>query len=309
LIALVTGGAGFIGSHIVDRLVNEGFSVRVLDDLTTGRIGNLTGAMKSGHVEFLKCSVTSRASVCRAARGANVILHHAALVSVPQSFDNPHAVHRVNVEGSLNLLEASRRYDIDRFIYASSSSVYGRTSDRPVHEDATLKPMSPYAVSKLAAEEYCRTYWRAYGLATVSLRYFNVYGPRQTGGTYSGVISVFAKALSRGEPLIINGDGNQTRDFIYVDDVVQANLNALKARRIEGEVLNIGTGKAASINELSTVMLRLTGHQDAKVKHAPMRQGDIPHSCADITRAVSRLRYKPKTRLQEGIQQVLEFFR
>jgi UDP-glucose 4-epimerase len=152
-------------------------------------------------------------------------------------------------------------------------------------------------------------YWRAYGLATVSLRYFNVYGPRQTGGAYSGVISVFAKALSRGEPLIIDGDGNQTRDFIYVDDVVKANLRALKARRIEGEVLNIGTGKSTSIEELSRVILSLSGQHDARVKHAPMRHGDVPHSCADITRAVSRLRYKPKTRLQEGIRQVLEFFR
>jgi UDP-glucose 4-epimerase len=280
-----------------------------MDNLTTGRITNLTRAMKSGRVEFLKCSITSKEGAYRAAKGVSTVFHHAALVSVPESFDNPHVVHRVNVEGSLNLLEACRRYDIARFVYASSSSIYGRTSNRPVREDVPLKPISPYAVSKLAAEEYCRTYWRAYGLATVSLRYFNVYGPRQTGGTYSGVISIFAKALSKGEPLTINGDGNQTRDFVYVGDVVKANLNALKARRVEGEALNIGSGKATSINELSRVMLRLSGHHDPKVKHAPMRQGDMPHSCADITRAVSRLRHKPKTRLQEGIQQVLEFFR
>lgn len=306
--ALVTGGAGFIGSHIVDRLVSEGAAVRVLDNLTTGKVSNLATSMKSGRVKFLKGSITDVKAVRAAARGANTIFHEAALVNVPRSFRNPQVVYRVNTEGTINLLEASRRYDVEHFVYASSSSVYGETGRAPVDEDTPLRPVSPYAASKLAAEESCQVYWRAYGLPTVSLRYFNVYGPRQSGGSYSGVISVFAKAISRNQVPVINGDGSQTRDFVYVEDVVQANLSSAQERHAAGEVFNIGTGRQTSISELAQVMLSLSGHADLQPKHGPPRKGDVRYSCADTARATSRLHYEPKTELAEGVGQVLQWF-
>ena len=308
MIALVTGGAGFIGSHIVDNLVSKGVTVRVLDNLTTGRISNLAGSMKSGQVEFLKGSITDWRVVRRAARGANTVFHEAALVEVPRSYKNPRMFHDVNVGGTINLLEASRRYDIERLVYASSSSVYGETERVPAKEDVHPRPMSPYAAGKLAAEEYCKVFWRAYGLSTVSLRYFNVYGPRQMGGPYSGVMSVFARAISEGKTPVVNGEGSQVRDFVHVDDVSDANLRAATAGGIDGEVFNIGTGKTTSIDDLARAMLRLSRHPHIRPEHAPTRTGDVLYSCADIAKAVSRLAYEPRIELEEGIVQVLDWF-
>jgi len=305
--ALVTGGAGFIGSHIVDNLVSKGATVRVLDNLTTGRIGNLAGSMKRGQVSFLKGNITDFGVVRRAVRGASTVFHEAALVEVPRSYKNPRLVHKVNVEGTLNLLEASRRYDVERFVFASSSSVYGDT-ECPAREDFHLRPRSPYAASKLAAEEYCQVYWRAYGLSTVSLRYFNVYGPRQMGGPYSGVISVFARAISEGRTLVVNGDGSQVRDFVHVNDVSDANVRAAMAGGIDSEVFNIGTGKATSIDELARTMLRLGRHPHFEAEHVPARAGDVSYSCADITKAASRLAYTPRIELEEGIEGILDWF-
>jgi UDP-glucose 4-epimerase len=305
--ALVTGGAGFIGSHIVDNLVSKGATVRVLDNLTTGRIGNLAGSMKRGQVSFLKGNITDCRVVGRAVRGASTVFHEAALIEVPRSYKNPRLVHKVNVEGTINLLEASRRYDVERLVYASSSSVYGET-ECPAREDFHPRPRSPYAASKLAAEEYCQVYWRAYGLSTVSLRYFNVYGPRQMGGPYSGVISVFARAISEGRTLVVNGDGSQVRDFVHVGDVSDANVRAAVAGGVDNEVFNIGTGKATSIDALGRTMLRLSRHPHVGLRHAPARAGDVSYSCADITKAASRLAYTPRTEFEEGMAEILDWF-
>ena len=308
VIALVTGGAGFIGSHIVDMLVSKNFTVRVLDNFETGKLSNLATSMNTGRVRLLKGDITHKSEVEKAAKGVDVIFHEAALVDVPRSFKNPQIVHKVNTEGTINLLEGARRYDLNSFVFASSSSVYGDTRTLPVSEDIPLRPISPYAASKLGAEQYCQLYWRLYKLQTVSLRYFNVYGPRQTGGQYSGVISIFAKAIFKRKPLTINGDGNQTRDFVCVDDIIQANLNAIGTVGIGGEVFNIGTGKPTSVNELAWAMLHLSGNQHLKTEHAPPRKGDVPYSYANINEAAKRLNYQPKIGLEEGVSHVLKWF-
>jgi nucleoside-diphosphate-sugar epimerase len=303
---LVTGGAGFIGSHIVDALVGRGDSVVVLDNLSTGRLANLD-ASRAG-TELIEADVRDLDAVRLACRGAECVLHHAALASVPQSIADPVSAHEVNASGTLNVLVAAREAGIRRIVYASSASVYGDTPDRPIGEDRPLAPLSPYAVSKHIGELYCRVFWQLHGLETVALRYFNVFGPRQDPGSeYAAVIPKFIAALRRGESPVIFGDGEQTRDFVYVGNVVAANLLALNAPKATGQVLNIAGGLRTSLNQLVAMMQRAVG-ADIPAVHGQPRPGEIRHSCADISRARELLGYQVSVPLPQGLARTAEWF-
>ena len=303
---LVTGGAGFIGSHLVDVLMARGYAVTVLDNLSTGSRDNLKAHLANPNFRFIEGDIRDGAAVKRALSGAEAVVHEAAMISVPLSIEDPALAHEVNVEGTLSLLRASLDVGVRRFVYASSSGVYGEASHLPIAEDAPLNPLSPYASSKLAAEESCRIFFELEGLPTVCLRYFNVYGPRQTAGEYAGVMVRFSERLQKDQPPIIYGDGQQTRDFVYVDDAVEATVSALERDGVAGEVVNIGTGKATSINELCELFLRLTGKVHLKPLREPPRIGDIRHSQADISKARKLLGFKPKVQLELGVKKLLE---
>jgi UDP-glucose 4-epimerase len=303
---LVTGGAGFIGSHIVEALLKRGFDVGVLDDFSTGERSNLgrdpsrlrlhVGDIRDA--DFVKSTVS----------GYEAIIHQAALVSVTRSVEDPKRTSSVNVDGTLNLLVAAKDANIQRFVYASSSSVYGETATLPKKESMNPQPVSPYAVSKLAGENYCRVFARVYGLPTVCLRYFNIYGPRQKYGPYSGVIPIFVKRVSDDEPPIIYGDGHQTRDFTYVDDAVSANLLSLEGDLNPGEVFNIAAGRQVSLNELASGVEGIMGKTGLGVERAPPRKGDVLHSLADISKAKNLLGYAPRYSLEDGLRGVISWF-
>jgi UDP-glucose 4-epimerase len=299
--ALVTGGAGFIGSHLVDRLVAEGYSVKVIDDLSTGTLANIAGHVDAGQVEFLKGDIRDSALVKQAVRGVDVVAHLAALTSVPFSMKNPDLVYDVNVSGSLNLVFAAMDEDVDRFVFASSCAVFGDTTILPVDESAEYKPISPYAESKLAIERCLRGLSIRGALDSVILRFFNVYGPRQGLSEYSGVITKFFDRCRSRQPLLIFGDGSQTRDFIYVADVVEGIYAALTARAVEGEVFNLGTGEPTSVNELAHAVRDLTGI-DLGVRYEAARVGEIKESYADISKAKRLLSFQPRVTLNEGLK-------
>lgn len=303
---LVTGGAGFIGSHLVDRLIKEGYEVVVLDNLFTGDIENITHHLDNGMFCLVKGNVRSPANVKEAIRNVDAVFHLAAIVSVPLSIEKPLFVNDVNLRGTLNLLEASSKADVKRFIYTSSCAVYGEAGHFPIDEHCPTNPMSPYAVSKLAAEYYCKVFHKNYGLNTLSLRYFNVYGPRQAKTPYSGVITQFINRLKQGEPPIIYGDGQQTRDFVQVEDVVEANMLALNCQHSAGDVINVGTGKSTTINELANLSIEFFGQAHLKPVYRAPREGDIRNSYADIGKAEKMLGYKPKIALKKGIRMLLE---
>ena len=305
---LVTGGAGFIGSHLVDRLLKEGFEVTVIDNLSTGRMENIAHNQKRKDFHFVKGDVRDANLVKKLVKGVDAVFHEAALVSVPRSVKNPLLTNEVNVTGTLNLLKACADANIKRFVYASSSSIYGETETLPKHERLTPKPISPYAVSKLAAENYVKVYHEVYGLNTVCLRYFNVYGPRQTYGPYSGVITIFINRLLRNEPPIIYGDGEQTRDFTHIRDVVQANMLALNKKSATGEVFNIATGTPTTINQLAAMLQQIMNKTDLKPIYTNPRPGDIKHSYADITKAKNLLQYKPKVPLKNGLTKLVDWY-
>jgi len=307
--ALVTGGAGFIGSHLVDRLLSEGFEVVVLDNLSNGSLENIAHHMGRRDFHFVRGDIRNRQLVKRLVKDVDVIFHEAAFVSVPRSVEEPVLANEVNVAGTLNLLEACLNSDVKRFIYASSSAVYGESEVLPKHEGLTPQPISPYAVSKLAAEHYVKVFYEVYGLKTVSLRYFNVYGPRQRYGPYSGVITIFINRLLRGEPPIIFGDGEQTRDFTNIKDVVEANMLALKSPGAVGEVFNVATGVATTINQLARMLQEITGRQELKPIHTKPRPGDIKHSYADIGKARKILGYQPQVPLRDGLAELVEWFK
>ena len=304
---LVTGGAGFIGSHIVDRLLKEGFEVTVIDNLTTVRRENIAHHQDRKDFHFIKGDIRNTALVKKIVKHVDAVFHEAALVSVPRSIENPLLTNEINVTGTLNLLEACRHADVKRFIYASSTAIYGETETLPQHEMLTPQPISPYAVSKLAAENYVKIYHKVYGLNTVSLRYFNVYGPRQTYGPYSGVITIFINRLQRNEPPIIYGDGEQTRDFINVQDVVAANMLALTKKTAIGEVLNVATGTPTTIKQLLETLQQIM-NTSLKPTYADPRSGDIRHSYADMTNAKKLLRYNPKVSLRNGLTQLVKWY-
>lgn len=303
---LVTGGAGFIGSHLVDRLMKEGYEVAVLDNFSVGKTENIRHHLDSQSFNLVKGDIRNSEDVRKTVGDADVVFHLAAIVNVPLSVENPLLVNDVNVRGTLNLLEASLKEDIQRFIYVSTCAVYGEARYLPINEEHPIMPLSPYGISKFAAEHYCKIFHMIHGLRTVCLRFFNVYGPRQSEGPYSGVITQFINGLRRGKPPIIYGDGEQTRDFVYVEDVVEASMLALNSQNCVGEVINVGTGKPTTITELAKVLMRMFRETGAKPKYAPVRAGDIQNSYADISKAERVLGYGPRIRLEEGIRRLLQ---
>ena len=289
---LITGGAGFIGSHLADALVAEN-DVTVFDDLSTGDRDRVPEAAK-----FVQGDVRVGPLIERVAEGVDLIFHEAAVVSVERSVEDPVGCHDVTVDGTLNVLEAARRSGA-RIVLASSAAVYGHPETVPITEAAPTRPISPYGLDKLTVDEYARLYSDLYDLETVVLRYFNVYGPGQPAGDYSGVINVFLDQAGRSEPLTVHGDGSQTRDFVHVDDVVQANVLAASVDAV-GEAFNIGTGTATSVETLAETVLEVTGAH-SEIVHTDARPGDIDHSQADISKATELLGYEPETDLSEGL--------
>src|SRR6266536_304327 len=283
-IILVTGGAGFIGSHLVAALAQKGARVRVIDDLSTGRRENLQGI--KGDVDFIHASLLDIAATRRTLEDVEIVFHEAAIPSVPRSVDNPLETHDASVNATFSLLLAARDRKVRRVIYAASSSAYGDQPELPKYEDMRPEPLSPYAVAKLVGEYYCRVFTRVYGLETVSLRYFNVFGPRQDPTSqYSGVISRFLLALNRGERPVIYGDGEQSRDFTYISNVIDANLRASESSEAVGSVINIANGESVTVNQLLATLQRLTGHTHIQAEYAPPRVGDVRDSLADLTLA------------------------
>ncbi len=303
---LVTGGAGFIGSYLVRFLLERGEKVRILDNFSTGFRENLDEVQND--IQVVEGDLRSAERVADAVEGVDYVLHQAAIPSVPRSVKEPLPSHETNASGTLFLLEACRRANVRRLVYASSSSVYGASEELPKVEDMRPEPLSPYAVSKLSAEQYCIVYHRLYGLETVSLRYFNVFGPRQDpSSSYSGVVSRFMDALAAGERPTIHGDGTQTRDFTFVDNVAEANYAASRREEVAGGVYNIGCRERTSINFLWTTMAELAG-SSLQPEYAPARAGDVLHSLADISAAERDLGYVPAVDLKEGLERTLSFY-
>jgi len=304
---VVTGGAGFIGSHLVRRLVQEQHRLRVVDDLSSGCIPNMGDDARA--VTFIKGSVCDAPLLERAFDGADVVFHQAAVPSVQRSVQDPLATNRANVQGTLQVLEAARKRGVRRVVYASSSSVYGDAAALPKSEDMCPAPASPYAASKLGGELYCRVYAELFGVETVALRYFNVFGPRQDPESqYAAVIPLFITALLGGRRPMVFGDGEQSRDFTYVDNVVDANLLAANAPVSPGLAVNIGCGVRVTLNEV----LRLLGEMlgvDAQADHAEERPGDVKHSQADIGLARKALGYEPRIGFEEGLRRTVEWYK
>jgi nucleoside-diphosphate-sugar epimerase len=304
---LVTGGAGFIGSHLATELIRRGHRVRVADSLITGKRHNLDHIPA---VEFLEGDLADASFAQRAAEGMEYVLHQAAIPSVPRSVKDPMTSNRANIDATLSILVAARDAGVKRFVYAGSSSAYGNTPTLPKREDMTPNPLSPYALQKLVAEQYCQMFTRLYGFETVTTRYFNVFGPRQDPGSpYSGVISLFATALLRGRQPVIYGDGEQTRDFTYVANVVDGVLRACEARtQVAGEVINVATAGRISLNELLGVMNAIVGI-NLQAVYKEERAGDVKDSQADISKAKALLGYTPIVGLEEGLRHTIEWCR
>jgi UDP-glucose 4-epimerase len=303
---LVTGGAGFIGSHLVEALVRRGDRVRVLDNLSTGTSDNL--AAVANQIEAIVGEVADDQQVRAAVEGCELIFHQAALASVPRSVEDPLSTHTACAGGTLNVLNAARRAGVRRVVYAASSSAYGNQPTPRKRESDLPEPLSPYAASKLAGELYCQAFWHTYGLETVALRYFNVFGPRQDPhGPYAAVIPLFIQALLAGQQPTIYGDGQQTRDFTYIDNVVQANLLAAEAPAACGRVLNVGSGQAASLLNLLDELNQILGTRIEPVL-APSRAGDVRDSLADISAAQQVLGYSPTVGLADGLRKTVAFY-
>jgi len=299
---LVTGGAGFIGSHLVDHLLRAGCQTVVLDNFFSGRVGHLKQHMSNKDFHLIEGDVRKSKDVEKAVTGVDAVCHLAAIVNIPLSIENPLLVNDVNVKGTLNLLKACVKRKIRRFVYVSTCAVYGEARYLPIDEEHPTNPLSPYGASKLAAEHYCKVFHQIYGLQTVCLRFFNVYGPRQPSGPYGGVITTFIELLKKGQPIAIYGDGNQTRDFLYVEDAVEACMLALRCKNCSGKTFNVGTGVQISINKLAQVLIELVDKPQAKIIHSEEREGDIRDSYADISRAEKGLKFKPKFSIYEGLR-------
>jgi nucleoside-diphosphate-sugar epimerase len=303
---LVTGGAGFIGSNIVERLVTKGYTVRVLDNFATGARSNIESFLKD--LELIEGDIRDFWTVVKATKGIDYILHQAALPSVPRSIDNPLTTTEVNVNGTLNILEAARFNGVRRIVYASSSSVYGDSEVMPKNEEMKPMPKSPYAITKLAGEEYCMSFHALYGQETVALRYFNVFGPRQNPfSQYSAVIPKFINMLKDGQNPTIWGDGTTSRDFTYIDNVVDANLLACEKKAAAGNVINVACNRAYSLNQM---VERLNAIMDTDLKpvYGPEKIGDVKHSQADIEKAAAVLGYKPRIDFDEGLRKTVDWF-
>ncbi len=307
-IALVTGGAGFIGSHIAAALMADGARVRVLDDLSTGHRENIEEI--GGDLDFIHGSVADEELLNKVLQGVEVVFHEAAIPSVPRSVEAPRQTHIASVDGTFSLLVAARDQKVRRVVYAASSSAYGDQPTLPKAEQMLPDPLSPYAVAKLVGEYYCQVFTRVYGLETVSLRYFNVFGPRQDPGSqYSGVVSRFISTLLSNERPVIYGDGEQSRDFTYIDNVVAANLKAATAKDASGKVINVANGERITLNELLAEIQELTGKQDVTAEYREPRVGDVRHSLADITLARQFLEYESKVGLREGLQRTIDWWK
>ena len=305
--ALVTGGAGFIGSHLTDALVSSGCQVTVIDDLSTGRLSNLEHVKDK--IKFYKGDILDQVILEKAVKNCDVIFHQAAIVSVPWSIENPVNSAMVNEMGTLSVLESARKNNVRRVVSASSSAVYGDDPQLPKSENMALKPLSPYAVQKLTGEYYSGLYYKLYGLETVCMRYFNVYGPRQDPTSpYSGVISIFmSNAVSKKTP-VIYGDGNQYRDFVFINDVVRANLLAASTDGASGEVFNVGTGKYVTINGLWEMACELSGI-NIKPEHESPKPGDIVESVANIDHAQKYLQFKPEYSFKNGLEITFNWYK
>lgn len=304
---LVTGGAGFIGSHIAEALVKRGDRVRVLDNFATGKRENL--AHLSGKIEFIEADIRNYEAISRAMEGVNIVFHEAAIPSVPRSVADPQLNHEANVNGTFNVLLAARDAGAKRVVFAASSSAYGETEVLPKTESMLPTPLSPYAVAKLAGEFYCQVFTRAYGLETVALRYFNVFGPRQDPTSpYSGVISKFTTALLNKETPVIYGDGEQSRDFTYIANVVDANLRAAEAPEASGQMMNIGIGQRVTLNQLLGELQKIIG-TNLTPRYETIRPGDVRHSLADISQAEKLIGYRPLVNLAEGLKYTVDWYR
>jgi len=306
---LVTGAAGFIGSSLVRALLDRGQDVLGIDNFATGKQDNLREVMD--RIDFRQVDILDLDALRQACEGVDYVLHQAAIPSVPKSVIDPLGSNRANVDGTVNVLVAARDAKVKRIVYAASSSAYGDTPTLPKHEDMTPNPISPYAVAKLTGEYYMTSFYRCYGLETVSLRYFNIFGPRQDPSSpYSGVLAKFSLEMLRGEQPTIFGDGEQSRDFTYIDNVVSANLLACTAPATEcaGKMFNVATGRRATLNETAELLKPLTGYRGA-VKYGPERGGDVKHSLADISLAQKHLGYKPLVSFEEGLRRTVEWYR
>jgi UDP-glucose 4-epimerase len=304
-IVLVTGGAGFIGSHIAEALVKSGARVRVVDNLSSGHLRNLETV--SGKIDFLEGDLADEAVARQCVEDVELVFHEAALPSVPRSVSNPRETHLASVEATFNLLLAAKENRVRRVVYAASSSAYGDQPTLPKVESMRPEPLSPYAAAKLVGEYYCQVFMRSYGLETVCLRYFNVFGPRQDPSSpYSGVISQFIDRLLKAERPTIYGDGEQTRDFTYVSNAVEANLLAAQTERGIGNVINIANGEQVTINRLFQIIRQMTGRDEIEPEYQPARTGDVLHSLADLTSARECLGFEPRIGLEEGLRLTVE---
>lgn len=305
---LVTGGAGFIGSNLADQLIRNGAKVRIIDNLVTGFRENLDEI--NGEFDFHEGSISDPAAAAAAVDGVEIVFHEAALPSVPRSVADPAETHEACVNGTFNLLAAAKEAGVRRVIYAASSSAYGDQPVLPKAETMKPDPMSPYAAAKLVGEYYCRVFTQVYGLETLSLRYFNVFGPRQNPSSqYSGVISRFIDAFMKGDRPVIYGNGEQSRDFTYIANVVDANIKAMETQKGIGEVMNVANGERVSLLELVDVMKQVTGLTDVLIDFQPERKGDVKHSQADNTLAKEWLGYEKLVGLEEGIRSTIEWWK
>lgn len=307
----VTGGAGFIGSNLSEHLLKEGYSVVVIDNLSTGRRENLSGwSEKSGrHFQFLEMDINDTDRLRPVLNGVSYVFHLAAIPSVARSIENPAASQFANINGTLSVLTAARDAGVQRVVASSSSSIYGDDANLPKQEDRRGRCLSPYALTKFVTEEYCRLFYQLYGLETVSLRYFNVFGPRQNPKSeYAAVIPRFCTGLLAGEPPIIFGDGEQSRDFTFVTNVIDANWRAATQPKVAGEAFNIGCGQQTSLNQLVKMMNEILG-KNIEPRYEPSRKGDVRHSLADVSKAHRMLGYSPLVSLEAGLRKVMDWYR
>jgi nucleoside-diphosphate-sugar epimerase len=306
---LVTGGAGFIGSNLTEALLQRGHFVRVLDDFSTGKRENLIFGKEYPSLEIIGGDICDLSTCQKAMEKVEYVFHQAALPSVQRSIEDPGASNAINVGGTLNVLLAAGQEKVKRVIYASSSSIYGDTPALPKHEEMRSNPLSPYALQKYIGEQYCRLFCQLYNLDTVSLRYFNIFGPKQDPNSlYSAVIPRFIDALLHDRPPIIFGDGEQSRDFTYIENAIQANLLAMSAERLHGEAINIACGKRISLNQLLNVLKEILGSKLSPVYQEP-RKGDVRHSLADIRKGKEVLNYEPAVGVEAGLKKTVEFFK
>ncbi|MCH8054000.1 MAG: SDR family oxidoreductase [Planctomycetes bacterium] len=304
---LVTGGAGFIGSHIVRRLIADGHRVRVLDNLSTGNMDKLADVID--RVEFIEGDLRQEADCRAACAGVEMVFHEAALPSVPRSVEDPQTFHANNIDGTFQLFLAAKEAGCRRIIYAASSSAYGDQPTQPKRETMLPAPLSPYALNKLVGEYYARVFYESYGLETISLRYFNVFGPHQDPESqYAAAIPAFVSAILKGEQPLIYGDGEQTRDFTHIDNVVEANMLAAVAKTTRGQVINVACGQSVTINQVITTINKLLG-TDLKPRYAPPRAGDVMHSLADITLAREVIGYEPHLMFEDGLARAIEWYK